>query len=383
MRSIISVIILAFSAMHAKSQNIWTSPIALATRAMFMAETACGTTVHFAYGQKSKIMYRRSVNGGLSWSTAVQIGSEDEIPLDRALACDGNNVYIAYALSNNLYVRRSMDNGTTWSTGTLISSGPGSSYFFRLTIRALAGKVHLVWAPENSSNFSTTGLYYARSLDAGVTWQPYTQLLPGTYNPGRPSMAVNGSNVYLTYAYSIDGNPPCYTWPACPQSYLQRSTDGGTTWLSPQRLSNTPCGTLIRQDVTALDDGSTVVTSWQDDGCVNGQEEVYTDRSTDAGATFAGAVRMTFSPQASEHAAIDSLGQYVSLVWFDRRDGNEEIYYIQSNDLGVTWAPEQRLTNSSTSDSVPRLALTPNRVHLIWNLGGSTFEYISSALNGL
>jgi len=59
--------------------------------------------------------------------------------------------------------------------------------------------------------------------------------------------------------------------------------------------------------------------------------------------------------------ATDNIG-YVHVVWYDWRDGNNEIYYKRSTDLGKTWGPDVRLTYDSSSSSSPALAVD--------NLGG-------------
>jgi len=64
--------------------------------------------------------------------------------------------------------------------------------------------------------------------------------------------------------------------------------------------------------------------------------------------------------------AIDTNG-FVHVVWFDHRDGNDEIYYTRSTDWGVTWGPNVRLTYDSLPSQYPTIAVGESGlVHVAW-----------------
>ena len=56
----------------------------------------------------------------------------------------------------------------------------------------------------------------------------------------------------------------------------------------------------------------------------------------------------------------------MDLVWFDERDGNTEIYYNRSNDKGVTWGADTRLTNNAARSTDPCVAVSGSNVHVAW-----------------
>jgi hypothetical protein len=61
-------------------------------------------------------------------------------------------------------------------------------------------------------------------------------------------------------------------------------------------------------------------------------------------------VRLTNAPDTSRTSfgsdwCIATSGNYVHIVWIDKRDGNTEIYYKCSTDGGINWQADVRLTN--------------------------------------
>lgn len=53
-------------------------------------------------------------------------------------------------------------------------------------------------------------------------------------------------------------------------------------------------------------------------------------------------------------------------MWWDARDGNEEIYTKQSADWGNTWGPDVRLTNDPAPSTFVTVAAAESGVHIVW-----------------
>ncbi len=70
-------------------------------------------------------------------------------------------------------------------------------------------------------------------------------------------------------------------------------------------------------------------------------------------------------PNFVHNLAIEDNNIY--LAFSDGRDGNPEIYFKYSNDLGDTWSEDIRITNNSGISWVPSIAVSDNYVHLAWN----------------
>jgi len=63
----------------------------------------------------------------------------------------------------------------------------------------------------------------------------------------------------------------------------------------------------------------------------------------------------------------------VHVVWYDKRDGNCEIYYKRSLDNGSTWSADTRLSFTGDSSFYPAIAVGGSVVHVIW-LEAPTYE---------
>lgn len=74
----------------------------------------------------------------------------------------------------------------------------------------------------------------------------------------------------------------------------------------------------------------------------------------------------------------------VHVIWYDKRDGNDEIYYMRSTDNGTTWGPNTRLTNNIATSKSPSIAVTGSTVHVVWidTRDGDWDVYYKRSTNG-
>ena len=100
---------------------------------------------------------------------------------------------------------------------------------------------------------------------------------------------------------------------------------------------------------------------WRD-----GNVEIYYKRSTNAGLSWETDVRLTNDTSWSEYPNVTASGSAVHVVWYDRRNGNYEVYYRCSKDNGASWEPEVRLTNDVHSSRCPSVAACGPAVHVVW-----------------
>jgi hypothetical protein len=94
--------------------------------------------------------------------------------------------------------------------------------------------------------------------------------------------------------------------------------------------------------------------------------EIYYRRSTDGGATWGETIRLTNSAGLSHRPSVAIAGNNVHLVWWDDRDGNNEVYYKHSADGGVSWGEDVRLTTAAGDSHFPAVAVSRNFVHVVW-----------------
>ncbi len=143
--------------------------------------------------------------------------------------------------------------------------------------------------------------------------------------------------------------------------YYKRSTDAGLSWQADIRLTTNSAQSQLPSVAVS---GSVVHVVWFD--LRDGNSEIYYKRSTDGGVSFGADTRLTNNSASSSIPSGAVSGSVVHVVWYDNRDGNDEIYYKRSTDGGVSWGADTRLTNNSAQSQLPSVAVSGSVVHVVW-----------------
>jgi len=109
--------------------------------------------------------------------------------------------------------------------------------------------------------------------------------------------------------------------------YYKRSTDGGLSWEPATQLS---VAIGLAEYPFVLADGDVVHLVWNDWIGGAGNYELFYKRSTDGGASWESDVRLTYADDHSVNQTLAVSNQALHLAWADYRDGNYEIYYKQN-----------------------------------------------------
>jgi hypothetical protein len=106
--------------------------------------------------------------------------------------------------------------------------------------------------------------------------------------------------------------------------------------------------------------GGIVHVVWADDR--DGNFEIYYKRSTDYGTTWDSSdIRLTNAPDSSMNPSIAVWDSMVHLVWWDKRNGDNQLYYKRSTNNGLTWSPDMLLTTGY----YPSLAVSDSIVYVV------------------
>ncbi len=349
--------------------------------------------------------YVASTDGGYTWQGGhfgSQYFGDLEMRNDSLVAFDshGTAYFAGLALggSTSGYLVFTSTDGLTWSRPQQIVVADYSEYRYLADFvidqnqpgsEPYAGSLYFASPYYHNVAPYDQGLHLRYSRDGGATWSSDAVVSdPGNDYNYRPSVKVaSNGTVYVGFTDVISGsilNPP--------RLFLDRSTDGGQSWGTDHLITGAPVDPIGAPDwkyheLTLVDstgcdllrinhnpiigvsptNPDEVYVVWNDarwdlteDLCQRAgahHSDIAFSRTTDGGVTWSAPVRINDDPQGNgidqwqptmEVAPDGTIG----VTWYDRRyDPNHYMYdlaYSQSTDGGLTWSPNQRVTDQSS-----------------------------------
>ncbi len=212
-------------------------PVMVDQQGVFMsAVKADGGSFYACYNQTGSpyLMFAKSDDNGISWSySTIDYGG-----IYASLTIEGNSIYVGYVDQSwkTLKFARSDDRGTSWSiteVDTTLKSDPATRPDntdpttpatpddFKYTAIVRTGTSFFMAYQDRAHK----ALKLARSLDNGATWSCMTMDASDDNDGDSPSMAVAGTNIYLSYN-GVKGTGLA----AKDNVYMMVSRDSGATW---------------------------------------------------------------------------------------------------------------------------------------------------------
>ena len=158
--------------------------------------------------------------------------------------------------------------------------------------------------------------------------------------------------------------------------FFSRSTDDGTTWSADARVNRDPYGASVNQQSPALvydRANDTIYVAWQDER--NGDFDIWLARSTDGGVTWTEPLSnpvnddTVHAVQVNPSLAVDEAGT-LYIVWQDRRNGSDDIYFAASADGGDTWTDNILVTDhpaaTMQAQRSPDITVAGGRIYVTW-----------------
>lgn len=305
------------------------------------------------------------------------------------LCCNGLNVYAVWQDDRNgnedIYLNVSRDGGLTWGAGDIrldTGDAAGSARSLNPDICCDGDRVYVVWHDDRNG---ANDIYFNASFDGGATWQPSaTRVDHGTAGSAVsefPQVCCAGLDVYVAW---LDQRL------AAPRRdvFTNASTDGGATWGANDVRIDTRDGDSDGLRICCA--GQNVYAVWSDKR--NGAPDIHYNSSANGGATWqASDVRLDTGDIAGRGASLnpqiccDGLDVYVA--WQDDRNdlgGNQQIFAHNSADGGVTWPVAPRRVDNGTGDADdPVLCCERNTLFVAWrdDRDGATDIYVNVSVN--
>ncbi|MGQ9584351.1 MAG: CARDB domain-containing protein [Anaerolineae bacterium] len=238
-------------------------------------------------------------------------------------------------------------------------------------VEAVVGTTHRFTDETHSDflqGFSNLDLSYPQGMIAlsGLFEQPFLE--PGDVPPGAPHLydpdfrvtePISGTQIAPSITRDLSGTL-YVVWEDGRNGettdrdiYFARSSDRGTTWSPAVRVNQDGPGSNQRTPKIVYDDSSgRLYAVWQD--FRRGHGDIFFARSSDGGDTWEEPLGGPVNDDLGEAAqlrpsiAVDGDG-VVYLVWQDRRNGNDDVYFAASENGGLTWTPNILVTDEPST----------------------------------
>jgi len=365
--------IAALAGVEPPKPPLWSAPISLVSA---YGRVALGNHVHVVGHSAGNLVHRSSQDNGATWiaPSAVAPASVNYPMQYGGLFAVGDTVYLLTAAgdmgpsSQPLDFRKSTNNGATWSNPIRITR-PGQE-IRRANIAASGNTVHVFGGQSGAGGYGT-GIFYFRSTNDGVNWEPGVKLYAEA--DGSARMAVDGTTVHVAFGAKLSTNS------FGGRSSYMRSTDSGATWSEPVFIGENSAESDVqaRQQIVAAD--GRVLSMWQRERPFAGgplpTERLGYNRSTDGGLAWTGLkllpgdkILPSDSSIVRDHHQVWIVsGGGLHVAWAHGPPGNPStpMGYIFSPDYGVTWSDPEIAINAPAGSLPYGIVADDNWVHII------------------
>lgn len=307
--------------------------------------------------------YAYSIDGGQSW-TFPGVIEPGVFRSDPVLGADsqGNFYYNSLTVSGSDYlctVFKSSDGGATWDFGTFAQGGDKQWMTIDKTGGPGRGHIYAYWTQSFSICFPG---FFTRSTDNGAGFedcvaipnQPYWGTL--ATGPGGELYAggAGGNNFIVAKSSNAKDSSQVVSWDFASIVNLDGSISAFAGSSSPNP------GGLMGQAWIAVDcsggphHGNVYLLCSVNRFSNPDPLDVMFGRSTDGGLTWSAPARVNDDPATNAWQWFGTMSLApngrIDAVWLDTRDNpgsiNSSLYYSCSTDGGVSWSPNERLSDA-------------------------------------
>ena len=305
-------------------------------------------TSDYLTGENQNLWLTRSDDGGLSWTTPIQVNRTDDKwwrYADMAVD-DSGRVFIVYSTPDGaIRLSKSTDSGASITRTEL--AAPGSTTSGVTSVAARADWVIVLW--DTDSNCTNSVINQRRSSDGGVTFQPVETARP--FSACNPEITIAPSNNYAFMGYSTDD--------LAAQGYAAtaRSTNFGHTWDSAVSVMDSApdAGDVVIFPVL-VEEGAAgqLHVGWVEEVTNTAGDSIafdyWANRSLNGGASYQVEVRLTDNETHTDPGLMPGSNEWdltaldngsIHRVLRDGLVGARRVFYSISTDGGASYSQPQ------------------------------------------
>ncbi len=207
----------------------------------------------------------------------------------------------------------------------------------------------IAWHDSRNGDYE---IYFARLDTAGNKIGSDLRVSAAAQGSIYPSMVWAGTEYGIAWQDYRDGND---------EIYFARVSYDGIKLTTDIRITNNVQSSL---SPSLAWKGSEYGVSWNDNR--DGNNEIYFARLSSSGVKIGSDIRVTQDPSFSSSASLVWTGNQFGVTWYDRRDGNDEIYFARLDSLGSKIGSDQRITSAAGTSDVPFLTWNGNEFGVLW-----------------
>jgi hypothetical protein len=312
----------------------------------------------------------------LTFGSAIRMSTNTGYSERASVAAMGNYVYVAWdddtpvsgsGTAPEIWLGVSSNNGASFGSALRITTNTYVSVY--PSVAANGSYVYVAWE-DNTPVSGSGGLYeiWLRvSSNYGASFGSAIRITTNTGNSLYPSVAAVGNYVYVAW----DDDTPVSGSYGQAEIWMRVSSNNGASFGSAIRISTNTYASLS-PSVAAV--GSNVYVAWQDNTPVTGNGgtyEIWMRASSDNGGSFGSAIRISRNTGASWNTSVAAAGKYVYVAWEDNTavtgsDSAPEIWLRVSSNYGASFGSAIRISTNTGWSTFPSVAANGSYVYVAW-----------------
>ena len=248
-----------------------------------------------------------------------------------------------------------------------VSKNNGKSDLAQIFV--LGDNVYVVWRDNSTGN---EDIYFSKSSDGGLNFNEPVNLSNNVGDSAFPRLQIVGKNIYVTWYDYTTGQSDIY---------FAKSIDDGNSFevsnLSDNEgVSYNPWLAAFKNNVYVIWNDETPdlhklnITKPKNVDVTIGSLDILFALSRDGGFTF-DISNLSNSKGFSWNPRISVNQNYVYVVWNEKTESSDEIFFSVSNDNGETFSNQINLSNSSGGSIDAAIEVSENHVYVIWQESGA------------